>query len=276
VYGLLASGFSLIFGMAHIINLAHTAFFMVAAYGMFYFMRELGWGAMPSIVLTVVVVTLLGILAYRFLLNRIRQHIVAVLLITIALAMAFQEIMLLAFTAQYRSAPTLIPGFTEILGVSIQNQQLLSLGIVAAVVIILWLVLTKTKLGISIRATANDDEVANLMGISVPRTLMITMGIATALAAVAGIAVAPLWTVYPYMWTPPLVTVMVIVVLGGLGNIKGSFIGAFIIALVETLVVFFLPAGSYLKTAFVLLVMVIVLVVRPGGLFGIVFEEERL
>ena len=276
MYGLLASGFSLIFGMAHIINLAHTAFFMVAAYGMFYFMRELGWGAIPSIVLTVVVVTLLGILAYRFLLNRIRQHIVAVLLITIALAMAFQEIMLLAFTAQYRSAPTLIPGFTEILGVSIQNQQLLSLGIVAAVVIILWLVLTKTKLGISIRATANDDEVANLMGISVPRTLMITMGIATALAAVAGIAVAPLWTVYPYMWTPTLVTVMVIVVLGGLGNIKGSFIGAFIIALVENLVVFFLPAGSYLKTAFVLLVMVIVLVVRPGGLFGIVFEEERL
>ena len=276
MYGLLASGFSLIFGMAHIINLAHTAFFMVAAYGMFYFMRELGWGAIPSIVLTVVVVTLLGILAYRFLLNRIRQHIVAVLLITIALAMAFQEIMLLAFTAQYRSAPTLIPGFTEILGVSIQNQQLLSLGIVAAVVIILWLVLTKTKLGISIRATANDDEVANLMGISVPRTLMITMGIATALAAVAGIAVAPLWTVYPYMWTPTLVTVMVIVVLGGLGNIKGSFIGAFVIALVENLVVFFLPAGSYLKTAFVLLVMVIVLVVRPGGLFGIVFEEERL
>ena len=276
MYGLLASGFSLIFGMAHIINLAHTAFFMVAAYGMFYFMRELGWGAMPSIVLTVVGVTFLGILAYRFLLNRIRQHIVAVLLITIALAMAFQEIMLLAFTAQYRSAPTLIPGFTEILGVSIQNQQLLSLGIVAAVVIILWLVLTKTKLGISIRATANDDEVANLMGISVPRTLMITMGIATALAAVAGIAVAPLWTVYPYMWTPALVTVMVIVVLGGLGNIKGSFIGAFIIALVENLVVFFLPDGSYLKTAFVLLVMVIVLVVRPGGLFGIVFEEERL
>lgn len=276
VYGLLASGFSLIFGMAHIINLAHTAFFMVAAYGMFYFMRELGWGAMQSIVLTVGVVTLLGVLSYRFLLNRIRQHIVAVMLITMALAMAFQEIMLLAFDASYRSAPTLIQGITVILGVSIQNQQLLSLGIVAAVIIILWLVLAKTKLGISIRATANDDEIANLMGISVPRTLTITMGIATALAAVAGIAVAPLWTVYPYMWTPPLVMVMVIVVLGGLGNIKGSFIGAFIIALVESLVVFFLPAGSYLKTAFVLLVMVIVLVVRPGGLFGIVFEEERL
>ena len=276
VYGLLASGFSLIFGMAHIINLAHTAFYMLAAYGMFYFMRELGWGAMQSIVLTVVVVTLLGVLSYRFLLDRVRQHIVAVLLITIALAMIFQEIMLRAFGGHYRSAPTLIPGTTEILGVSIYNQQLLALGIVAAVIIILWLVLTKTKLGISIRATANDAEIANLMGISVPRTLTITMGIATALAAMAGIAVAPLWTVYPYMWTTPLVMVMVIVVLGGLGSIKGSFIGAFIIALVENLVVFFIPAGSYLKTAFVLLVMVIVLVVRPGGLFGIVFEEERL
>jgi branched-chain amino acid transport system permease protein len=70
--------------------------------------------------------------------------------------------------------------------------------------------------------------------------------------------------------------VMVVVILGGLGNIKGSFVGAFIIALVENLVVSFMPSGAYLKTVFVLLVMVIILVVRPGGLFGIVFEEERL
>jgi len=114
------------------------------------------------------------------------------------------------------------------------------------------------------------------MGISVPRTLLISMGIATALAAVAGVLVAPLWLIYPQMWTSPLVMVMVIVVLGGLGSIKGSFIGAFIIALVETLVVFMVPGGSYLQVAFALLAMVIVLVVRPGGLFGIVFEEERL
>lgn len=276
VYALLASGFSLIFGMAHIINLAQTAFYMLAAYGMYIFTRQIGLGVIESIVITIVAVTVIGLVAYRFLINRIRQHIVAVLLITIALAMFFEQLMLRFFGAHYLSTAYLIAGYTEILGVRVLNQHLLTLGIVAVVIIIVWLLLAKTKLGIAIRATAQDAEVANLMGISVPRTLLITMGIATALAAVAGIAVAPLWTIYPYMWTSPLMMVMVIVILGGLGNIKGSFIGAFIIALAEVLVVSLVPAGSYLKMVFAMLVMVIVLVVRPGGLFGVVFEEERL
>ena len=276
VYALLASGFSLIFGMAHIINLAHTAFYMLAAYGMYCFTLQLGLGVIESIVITMVAVTLLGLLSYKLFINRIRQHIVAVLLITIALALLFEQLMLLFYGAHYLSTPFLIGGFTEILGVKVLNQHLLTLGIVAVVITLVWLLLAKTKLGIAIRATAQDAEVANLMGISVPRTLMLTMGVATALAAVAGIAVAPLWTIYPYMWTPPLMMVMVIVILGGLGNIKGSFIGAFIIALVEVLVVTLVPAGAFLKMVFALLVLVIVLVVRPGGMFGVVFEEERL
>lgn len=276
VYALLASGFSLIFGMAHIINLAQTAFYMLAAYGMYIFTRQIGLGVVESIVITIVAVTVLGLAAYRLLINRIRQHIVAVLLITIAIAMFFEQLMLRIFGAHYLSTAYLISGYTEILGVRVLNQHLLTLGIVAVVILIVWLLLAKTKLGIAIRATAQDAEVANLMGISVPRTLLITMGIATALAAVAGIAVAPLWTIYPYMWTSPLMMVMVIVILGGLGNIKGSFIGAFIIALAEVLVVSLVPAGSFLKMVFAMLVMVIVLVVRPGGLFGVVFEEERL
>lgn len=276
VYALLASGFSLIFGMAHIINLAQTAFYMLAAYGMYCFTQQIGLGVIESIVITMVAVTLLGILSYKLFINRIRQHLVAVLLITIALALLFEQIMLLFYGAHYLSTPFLIGGFTEILGVKVLNQHLLTLGIVAVVIIIVWLLLAKTKLGIAIRATAQDAEVANLMGISVPRTLLLTMGVATALAAVAGIAVAPLWTIYPYMWMSPLMMVMVIVILGGLGNIKGSFIGAFIIALVEVLVVSLVPAGAFLKMVFAMLVMVIVLVVRPGGLFGIVFEEERL
>jgi len=276
VYALLASGFSLMFGAARVINLAHTAFFMLAAYGMWYSMSELNLGIIGSIVITVVAITALGLLSYRFIINRIRQHIVAVLLITIALAMAFQEIMLSVFGGHYRGAPTLIRGATDIFGITVTNQELLSLGIVAAIVIIIWLVLAKTKLGIAIRATAQDAEIANLMGISVSRTLLLTMGLATAMAAVAGVVVAPLWVVYPYMWTTPLMMIMVIVVLGGLGSIKGSIIGAFIVALVETLVVFLMPGGAFLKLVFALLAMVIVLMVRPGGLFGIVFEEERL
>ena len=276
VYCLLAVGFSLIYGNARIINLAHTGFFMVATYGLFYFTRELGLGIIPSIALTVPAVTLLGILAYRFLINPIRMHPGAVLLMTVALAMAFEELMLELFSSQYQSVYPYIPGYRLILGVRVLNQHLVILGIVAVVIIMVWLILTKTKLGVALRATAQDAEIANLMGISVPRTLMITMGIATALAGIAATAVAPMWTIYPGMWTPPLVMIMVIVVLGGLGSIKGSVIGAFIIALVEVLVITQMSRYIYLTTVFATVVMVIVLVVRPGGLFGVMFEEERL
>jgi len=276
VYALLAIGFSLIFGNARVINLAHTGFFMLAAYGLWYFIRQLGIDTVWAILITVPAVTILGILAYRYLINTIREHHAAVLLMTIALAMVFQELMQSLFSSLYWSIPPLFRGFTEILGVPVLNQHLLVLGVVAVVIIIVWLILSKTKLGIALRATAQDAEVANLMGISVPRTLMITMGIATALAAVAAVVVAPIWTIHPTMWTPPLVMVMVIVVLGGLGSIKGSIIGAFIIALVEVSVSLFMPSYAYLKVVFAILAMVIVLIVRPGGLFGVIFEEERL
>jgi branched-chain amino acid transport system permease protein len=276
IYALLAIGFSLIFGNARVINLAHTGFFMLAAYGLWYFMRRLGIDVAWAILITVPAVTLLGILAYRYLINSIREHHAAVLLMTIALAMVFQELMQAIFSNNYWAIPALIPGFTEILGVRVLNQHLLTLGIVVVVIVIVWLILAKTKLGIALRATAQDAEVANLMGISVPRTLMITMGIATALAAIAAVAVAPIWTIYPAMWTPPLVMIMVVVVLGGLGSIKGAIIGAFIIALVEVSVATLIPSYAYLKVVFAILAMVIVLSVRPGGLFGVMFEEERL
>ena len=276
IYALLAIGFSLIFGNARVINLAHTGFFMLTAYGLWYFMRRLGIDVAWAILITVPAVTLLGILAYRYLINPIREHLAAVLLMTIALAMVFQELMTALFSNNYWAIPPLIPGFTEILGVRVLNQHLLTLGIVVVVIVIVWLILAKTKLGIALRATAQDAEVANLMGISVPRTLMITMGIATALAALAAVAVAPIWTIYPAMWTPPLVMIMVVVVLGGLGSIKGAIIGAFIIALVEVSVSTLMPTYAYLKVVFAILAMVIVLSVRPGGLFGIMFEEERL
>jgi len=279
VYALLASGLSLVYGVGRIVNLAHTAFFMLAAYGMFYFMRNLGWSPLPSIVVTLVGITLVGLLVYRFFLDRIRQHPAALLIMTVALAMALQELMRISFHRQSTlpgSVPYLIAGDTTILGVTVLKQELLTLGTVAGVIIILWLLLSKTKLGIAIRATANDAEVANLMGISVPRTLMLTMGIGTGLAGVAAVLMASISGVIYYMWMPPLMMVLVIVVLGGLGSMKGSIIGALIIALVEALTFILLPYRTYLATVFALAVMVLVLIVKPGGLFGTIFEEERL
>lgn len=276
VYALLALGFSLIFGVARMLNLAHTAFYMLAAYGIYTFAKLLGLSPIVSIILSVVITTLIGLVTYKLFIDRIREHHVTVLLITLALAMVFQESMLLAFGGHYLSAPSFVAGYWEIIGVKVSYQHLLTFGTVLVVLVGIWALLSKTKLGIAIRATAQDTEIANLMGIDVSRILFIVMGIATGLAAVAGVVVAPTLILEPHMWMPPFVMIMAIIVLGGLGSIKGSVIGAFILALVEVMVVFLLPTGAFLKGAFALLVMVIVLVVRPEGLFGVSFEEERL
>jgi len=276
VYDLQAAGLSLVFGVGRIVNLAHTAFFVLAGYAMWSFTRALGWGAIPSIAVTVVLISLAGVFAYRFLIDRVRQHAQAVLLITVALAMAIQEILLATFGEYYRTSERLIGGQTVILGTTVSNEYLLVIGVVAAVIIMLWLLLGRTKLGTAIRATADDAEIASTMGISVPRTLMVTMGIATGLAALAACLVGSLWITYPMAWMEPLTTVLTIVVLGGLGSIKGSVIGAYMIALAELLAIQFMPSGPFLAKPFMLLVLVIVLVVRPGGLFGIILEEERL
>ena len=276
VYALLALGFSLIFGVARMLNLAHTAFYMLAAYGVYTFAKLLGLSPIVSIILSLVITILIGLMAYKFLIDRIREHHVTVLLITLALAMVFQESMLLAFGGHYLSAPSFVAGYYEVIGVKVSYQHLLTFGTVLVVLVGVWVLLAKTKFGIAIRATAQDTEIANLMGIDVSRILLIVMGIATGLAAVAGVVVAPTLILEPHMWMPPFVMIMAIIVLGGLGSIKGSVIGSFILALVEVLVVFLLPTGAFLKGAFALLVMVIVLVVRPEGLFGVSFEEERL
>jgi branched-chain amino acid transport system permease protein len=276
VYALLAIGFSLIFGVARVVNMAHTGFFMVAAFGLYYCTKKIDWGYIEAIAVTIVVVTLLGILFYRFIIDRVREHHAAVLLITIALVLIMESVLLWRFGGETRGVSSLIGGYVNIAGVRVLNHHLLTVGVAALAIIMVLLLLTKTKLGIAIRATAQDAEIANLMGISASRILLVTMGLSVALAAVAGILLAPLEGVRPGMWASPLVTVMVIVTLGGLGSIKGSIIGAFIIALVEQMASFLIPEGGYLTGTIILLAMVIVLIVRPAGLFGTMFEEEKL
>ena len=177
--------------------------------------------------------------------------------------------------SEFMSVPSLIKGYTTILGVKVTNQQFLTIGCVVLVLIITWFLLMKTRLGLAIRATAQDREVANLMGMDEAKIAMITMGVSVGLAAFTGAVVVPLTILHPHMWMPPLIMMLAVVVLGGLGSIKGSFIGAYLLAFAETLVVFLLPMGSFLKRSVALTVMIVVLLIRPEGLLGVAFEEER-
>jgi branched-chain amino acid transport system permease protein len=277
VYALLAVGFSLIFGAARIINLAHTAFYMLAAYLIYTFASLLGLNLPLSIVLSIAAVTIIGVLTYKLVIDRVRGHETTALIATLALAIIIQEIMLLPWTfgGHFLRVPDLVSGYTTILGIRVTFQYILTFGMVLIVLLGTWALLMKTRLGIAIRSTAQDREVANLMGINVARTGMITMAISVALAAVAGALVAPLAILSPHMWMNPLVMIMAIIVLGGLGSVKGSLVGAFILGFAETLVVFLAPSGSFLKGAVALAIMLAVILIRPEGLFGVAFEEER-
>lgn len=272
---LLAISFSLIFGVARIVNIAHTAFYMVAAYCIFSLTGKFGLNPVAGMMVAVAVVTVLGLLAYKFLIDPIREHEAAVLIATIALAMIFQEAVLLIYTGDYRTVSALIEGYFIVAGVKVFYQQVLTFGVVLALLAILWFLLMKTKLGLAIRSTAEDREVANLMGMNESRLAMITMGISVALAGFTGAVLAPLTVLSPYMWMEPLIMMMAVVVLGGLGSIKGSFVAAYILGFTEALVVFMIPKGAFLKGSVALTIMILVLLLRPEGLFGVYFEEER-
>ena len=275
VYALLAIGFSLIFGVARIVNIAHTAFYMVAAYCFYALLVKVGLGFVLSALIAVGGVTLLAVICYRLMIEPVREHEAAVLIATIALALIFQELMLLSFGGHYLGIPSTLEGTLRFFGAGIPYQRLLILVVAAAMLTLCWFVLYRTRLGLAIRATANDLEVANLMGMNVHRVAMATVALSVALAAVAGVSVAPVFVVDPFMWLAPLVTVLAVVVLGGLGSLKGSLVGALIIGYVEAITVFLLPQGAFLKGAVALSIMVAVLLARPEGLYGVAFEEER-
>jgi len=274
-YALLAIGFSLIFGVARIVNIAHTAFYMVAAYCIYFVTYRLQLHPVVGMVVGVIVATLLGLITYKIFIEPIREHEGAVLIATIALAIALQEVMLLIFSGDYLSVPPLVPGYFTIFGVKAFYQQLITVAAALLILAFLRALLMKTRLGLAIRATAQDREVANLMGMNERRVAMLAVGISVALAGFTGAVIVPLTIVEPFMWLHPLIMMMAVVVLGGLGSIKGSFVAAYILGFAEALVVFVLPMGSFLKGSVALSIMILVLLIRPEGLFGIAFEDER-
>jgi branched-chain amino acid transport system permease protein len=275
IYALLAIGFSLIFGVARIVNIAHTALFMTAAYLMYVGMELWGVSTPLAILLSVTITTIVGLICYQLVIKPIREHEGAVLIATIALAMAIQEIILIEFKGHLRGVPSAAEGFLVLAGVKVAMQHLLALGVALIALAATWALLLKTRIGLGIRCTAQDREVANLMGINVNKEIMVALGISVAMAAVAGAVMAPLKPIEPHMWMEPLIMMLAIVVLGGIGSIKGSFIASYILGFTEALVVFALPMGAFLKVSVALSIMILALLIRPEGLFGVAFEEER-
>jgi len=219
---------------------------------------------------------LFGLVVYRLLFDRVKAHQTATMMISFSLAILIQEVVKGIYSTQVHRIPPFISGFVQILNTRVSWQNVLVFCVSIGVIILIWILLKKTRWGNVIRAIADDIEIANLMGIDVGRMCSITVGISASLAAIAGILVGPLYMVEPNMWLSPFIIILAICVLGGMGSIKGAVIGSLILASVESVVIFLVPEGAYFKDGVALSVMIFMLLLRPEGIFGIVFEEERL
>ena len=280
VYALLAVGFTLIYGVAEVVNMGYGALYMLGAY-IFFGFGPLGLflqlEVLQALILAIILAGIAGIIVYRSCIHPVVEDPLAPIVTTIGVAMIIQQLMLIIFTSDYQPVWLLpVESVFEIWGATVFSSRLLSF--VASMVLFagLWIFVTKTKIGGAMRAIAQDREVAMLMGVNTERLYMLTMAISASLAALAGILIASSTdkVIHPYIWTAPLIMSFAIVILGGLGSIKGSLLGAFIIGYTENAVVTFVPAGGHLTGAVYLGIMVLVLLLRPRGIFGKVIEFE--
>jgi len=276
MYAILAVGFSLVFGVGRILNMAQTAFYMMSAYSIYCGSKFFSFSYPLLAIISIPFVGILGIVFYKLLFDRVKEHELATMIIGIAIAILFQEIFLLVFGGHYLGIKSFSPGFVTIIGVSVTYQQFLVIAVSIGTVLSVFLLLKKTRLGMAVRSVSQDKEIANVMGINVSHISMITFGISASLAAVAGAVISPMFMANPFMWVNPLIITLASVVLGGMGSIGGSVIAALILGFVETAVVFLIPQGAFLRGAVSMFIMIIVLLLRPQGLFGIIFEEELI
>jgi branched-chain amino acid transport system permease protein len=266
VYAMLAVGFTLIFGVARVLNLSHGSFYALGAYGAYVYNGVLGVPLLPAALLSVATVALFGMLVERALVRPLRRSPLAVLMITLATSLLVEQLLLLTFGSEYRNVRSFVREKITLAAVDISGQRLLTLGCGVALVVTLWLFIQRTKLGAAILAVSQDPEAAQHVGINTDRIFSVVMAISAALAAAAGVLVAPFLTVQPGMGLLPMTKAFSIVILGGLGSIPGSLLAALVLGYSETIVAY---AFSSSFTELVSLVAILLtLILRPAGLFG--------
>jgi branched-chain amino acid transport system permease protein len=266
VYSLIAVGFTLIFGVAGIINLSHGAFYMLGAYLAYTFMTLLKINVPLSALLAVGGVALIGMAIDHFGIRPLRDRHAYVLILTLAVALFFQELMYGIYGPYGKPVQSFVIGEIVLGGVHISYQKLLTLFVAVASVILLWFFIKKTKTGKSISAVAQNKDAAILVGIQYEKAYRMTMGISAALAAVAGVFISPILEAVPTMWSFPLFKAFAIVIIGGLGSLEGAIIASLLLGYSETLVSFLISA-NYSDMVY-LVAIILVLVLRPTGLLN--------
>jgi branched-chain amino acid transport system permease protein len=274
IYSLISIGLTLIFGVTRIVNFAHGEFLMLAMYATFFLFQFVGIDPYLSLLIVTPLLFVLGLCSERLVIHPIlNAPSFMQIFATVGLSIALQNAALFFWTADYRSVKTTYAGMMVPAGEFLISFARL-MAFLAAVVISygVFLYLKKTYTGKAIRAVAQNRTAATLMGINIRQIYFFTFGLGTALVGIAGALLMPIYYVFPTVGGFFVLTAFVVVVLGGLGNMTGAFIGGLVIGLVESYSGFY--GATQLKEAVYFVIFILVLLLKPSGFYGIVGAEE--
>ena len=276
VYAIIALGYTMVYGIAKMLNFAHGDVIMIGGYISFVAVSSLGLNPWLALLLAMLVCTLLGILIERFAYKPLRQATsLAVLITAIGVSYLLQNSALLIWSANPRVYTPIISGTLNLFDgqLSVSYISLLTVAVCIVIMIALTVFTSKSKLGKAMRACSEDKGAALLMGINVNRTISLTFAIGSALAAVAGVLLCSSYpTLMPTTGSMPGIKAFTAAVFGGIGSIPGAFIGGILLGVIEALAKAYV--STQLSNSIVFAVLIIVLLVRPVGLLGKKISEK--
>jgi len=265
---LIAAGLTLIFGMMGILNLAHAAFFMLSTYFAFQTAAWTGGSFWAALIVAPIITGLVGVLVERFILRKVAATGLAnQLLVTQGGAFVIIGLVMLIWGTEYQSfpPPDCLSGLVNIAGMQYPAYRLFMIGISFSLLLFLSFILYRTRLGMIVRAAVSDAEMVDALGVNVPIVFMAVFGIGTWMAGLAGVVIAPVVSVHPYLGDSVGMDAFVVVITGGFGSLGGAFLVAMVLGLLNAYGIQFISQYAMVLTfAF----MAIVLAFKPMGLFG--------
>jgi branched-chain amino acid transport system permease protein len=267
-YALLSLGLAVIFGMLNIINFSHGAQYMLGAFTAYFLLQYAGLGYWWALIIAPLLVGATGIIVERLFLQWLYKldHLYG-LLLTFGLALIFEGTFRNFFGSSGLpySVPPELQGGQNLGFMFLPNYRAWVVVFSLAVCLSTWFVIERTRLGAYLRAATENPTLVRAFGINVPRMITLTYGFGVALAALAGVMAAPIYNVSPQMGANLIIVVFAVVVIGGMGSIMGAIVTGFGLGIIEGLTKYFFPEAS---NTVIFIVMAIVLLIRPAGLFG--------
>jgi branched-chain amino acid transport system permease protein len=266
IYVLVALGLTLVFGIMRTVQFAHGEVYMLGSHAIFFACVVLGINIIGAFGIAVVALFILGMLMERLLFRRFRGQIEPSIIVAIGLILLFQTTAVVTFGADEKHIPRFIQGVLVIGGLRIAWDRVLSVIVGAGIMLALYAFIKGTKMGQAMIAASQDMDAATLQGVNVNRISSVSMGIGSALAAVAGGIMGSIFTVEPFMGSFAITKGLAVIILGGLGSIGGAVIGGLILGLVDGVVSLYSSSTMASIVGFALIVLI--LIVKPSGLMG--------